>query len=848
MHPARDLPIALGVPFAARLADHGERLALITPDGDLTYRELAERVEHRGAQLGTTPRLVLLTATNGLESLVTHLACLAHGHPIIVAPDGGDGGDVRNGRAQQIIATYAPDLVSHRGEVVAPREPARCDPLHPELALLLSTSGTTGSPRLVRLSATNVQANAESIASFLGIRSTDRAITTLPMSYCYGLSVIHSHLHAGAALVLSDHSVVDRDFWRLFEQAGVTSFAAVPYTFDLLDQVGFDQMDLPRLRYLTQAGGALAPVRVRAYAELGRQRGWDLFVMYGQTEATARMAYLPPDLAVSHPASIGRALPGGTLRLDPVAEHPDPEVGELVYAGPNVMLGYATGPTDLARGAELTELRTGDLARRGPDGLLELVGRVSRFAKVFGLRVDLAGLEAQLSQQGLRAHCAESADGRGLVVAVPAGSDVRRVGRTVADRTGLPVRAVRVCVSDPVPRLASGKPDYHAIARQADTAPERLDRDDLLALYATVLGRDDVEPGDTFVGLGGDSLSFVEVSLRLEQSLGHLPRDWPHTPIGDLGRARRRRASPWWRELDAHVALRAIAIVLIVGSHSNVFMIPGGAHVLLAAAGYNFARFHLTGADRGSRVRHMLSGAAHVAIPSMLWIALVAWLTGAYATTTVLLLNSVVDTGGWTTQWQFWFIEAVVLTVLVLAAVLAIPAVDRLERRAPFGFALGVVGLGLLTRYGVVVVGLGPDRIHTWTVVLWIFALGWAAARATTPRRRLLVAGLVVTTVPGFFGDPPREAVVVGGMLALVWLVSVPWPAVLMRITGLVASASLFIYLTHWQVYPYLEDDYPLLGLLASLVVGIAVWRLSIVGKVRLSSLVVKLRRTPARS
>src|SRR5919107_1912913 len=166
-------------------------------------------------------------------------------------------------------------------------------------------------------------------------------------------------------------------------------------------------MDVPSLRYITQAGGRLAPDRVRSYAELGRQRGWDLFVMYGQTEATARMAYLPPDQAAEHPQAIGVPVPGGSFRLEPV---PELDASELVYCGPNVMLGYAEQPEDLALGRMVTELPTGDLARRGASGLYEIVGRRSRFVKIVGLRVDLGQVERLLGDLGVAAAAAGTDD------------------------------------------------------------------------------------------------------------------------------------------------------------------------------------------------------------------------------------------------------------------------------------------------------------------------------------------------------------------------------------------------------------------------------------------------------
>ena len=171
-------------------------------------------------------------------------------------------------------------------------------------------------------------------------------------------------------------------------------------------------MPLPHLRYVTQAGGRLAPDRVRHFAGLGARRGWQLFVMYGATEATSRMAYLPAELAYDNPTCIGRPVPGGSLDLEPLDDAPG-EVGELVYRGANVMMGYAREPADLALGPTVDLLRTGDLARRHPNGMYEIVGRRSRFAKMYGLRIDLQRVEDALRDRGVTAICTE---GDGLLL------------------------------------------------------------------------------------------------------------------------------------------------------------------------------------------------------------------------------------------------------------------------------------------------------------------------------------------------------------------------------------------------------------------------------------------------
>ena len=865
-------PTTLPAGFATGLARHGQRPALVTEDGrTITYSALARRVEAVARQLGPRRRLVLVAAPNSLEAVTTYLAALAGGHVALVTGDDPT-------RLAALVEAYDPDVVAGPGSPdgsgspdcpwsLTERRAGSAHDLHPDLALLLSTSGSTGSPKLVRLSHGNLQANAEAIAGALDIRPTDRAATTLPLHYCYGLSVLNSHLQQGASLVLTGLSVVDPCFWDVFRRQGVTTLAGVPHTFELLERVGFARMDLPSLRAVTQAGGRMAPERVRALAALGRERGWRLHVMYGQTEATARMACLPPSLAEEHPASIGIPVPGGSFTLEPVDDLTGPDEGELVYRGPNVMMGYAASPADLARGAEVDRLRTGDLARRTPEGLYEVVGRRSRFAKVVGLRIDLERVERHLAERGVEAFCADAGDA--LAVLTPAPVDGRELSRDLAQRYGIPGGAVHVLAGEP-PRLPSGKPDYRAIATLAtappdpdptapaaapaparEPSPEAATVGGLVALYAELLDRPDASPESTFTGLGGDSLSYVEVSLRLEQALGELPAGWHLVPVRELA-ARRAgppaegRARPWhrWRQVETGVALRALAVLLILANHTHLADVPGGAHTLLALAGFNFARFQLTGSDRRTRVRGILRSASRVAVPSALWIGGLAMLSEGYAWHNPLMLQQVLgDHAQWSDQWHFWFIEVLLYLLVGLATLLALPVLDRAERRWPFGVAIALVGAGLLTRYAVVVPDAGPYRGATAYVLVWLFALGWAAQRASSTARRLVVSGLALATVPGFWDSMPgREATVVAGLLLLTWVPAVRLPGLAARAAALVASASLYVYLTHFAVYPHLMAYSSPLAMAACVLVGVVYWKATTGGGRRVGALVERLR------
>jgi acyl-CoA synthetase (AMP-forming)/AMP-acid ligase II len=375
---------------------------------------------------------VLVRTGPDAASAIAYLTARRAGHAVILLEADAD--------PTAIIETYDPRYVI-TGETVEVREDAAPAELHPDLRVLLSTSGSTGSPKLVRLSEANVRANAASIAQYLDLDADERAIQSLPLSYSYGLSVLNSHLHAGASVAFTPHSVIRPEFWDDVRRHEATSFAGVPYAYAMLERIGMRDMDLPSLRTMTQAGGRLDPEIAARYAKRAR-----FFVMYGQTEATARIAYVPPERLADKPGSIGIAIPGGELSV---------EDGELVYRGPNVMLGYATSRADLARGDELGGvLRTGDLGYADDDGFFYVTGRAKRIAKVYGQRINLDEVEAAV-------------DGPAGAIAGDDRIDVfcerETDARALAARFRLPPRALRVHEIERLPVKSSGKVDYAAL-------------------------------------------------------------------------------------------------------------------------------------------------------------------------------------------------------------------------------------------------------------------------------------------------------------------------------------------------------------------------------------------------
>ena len=335
--------------------------------------------------------------------------------------------------------------------------------VHSDLAVLLPTSGSTGSPKLVRLTVSNLDSNAQSIAEYLALNPEERAIASLPLHYSYGLSVLNSHFAAGGSVVLTPHSFLRREFWGVVDARACTSFAGVPYMYETLHRLRFDPATHPTLRTLTQAGGGLAPDLTLQMLELAERAGRRFFVMYGQTEATARISFVPPARLRGKIGSIGIPIPDGRLSLAPAEDAG--EAMELVYEGPNVMMGYAESPADLGLGdRQGGRLRTGDLGRTDEDGYFFLTGRLRRFAKLFGRRVGLEDVEREVEAEfPVRAAATDGGD-RMILHVEPIGAvDAAKIAGHVSRRLGVPPAAVVVRTLATLPRTVAGKKDYRAL-------------------------------------------------------------------------------------------------------------------------------------------------------------------------------------------------------------------------------------------------------------------------------------------------------------------------------------------------------------------------------------------------
>lgn len=445
--------------FFERNEEYKDRIMCICDDGSsYTYRQVwdmgDELISGGTAAAGGTesgqgaqPRTaVVLQCSNEVESLAKYLAYLRKGCPVILL-----GRQMDEEAAEAMRKAYEGAECGGEAGVYGS-----------QLGLLLSTSGSTGARKLVRLSYDNLQANCQSIVEYLGLTAEERPITTLPMEYTYGLSVIHSHLQVGATIVLTNYTFFNREFWEMMEKHQVTSIAGVPYSYEMLwKRLRLGRMYLPHLKTLTQAGGHLKEELQEEIAAWAAETGRRFFVMYGQTEATARMSYIPPENCIEKIGSIGIPVPGGRMELA--------EDGELIYYGDNVSLGYATCREDLEKGDEnCRRLATGDMARVDEDGYFYIIGRKKRFVKLYGKRMSLDQIQDVLQGTfGCEDIVCTGDDKTGVHVWV-AGAvlDENAVIKTFGEKWGIRPADVTVNHIDEIPRNTSGKIVYAQLAKR----------------------------------------------------------------------------------------------------------------------------------------------------------------------------------------------------------------------------------------------------------------------------------------------------------------------------------------------------------------------------------------------
>ena len=392
--------------------------ALIGETGTtLAYDDLISLSEDTQTRLGRDEDrpLVMFVCRNTLGALSGYVTLINLGYPVLPVS-----AEIPADMRKALMNAYRPGFLLLPGEMRSafPAMKEACEfrdyvllrtnyserfPVHPRLGQLITTSGSTGSAKFVRQSWDNLRFNAAAIAEYLQFNSADRNITCLPLQYTYGLSVLHAGLLRGAAMVVTQSGVMDPEFWDLFEAENVTCFHGVPNTYDMLRRIELFGDDFPSLRIMSQAGGKLSRELQGYYGRYAEENGKSFIIMYGQSEATAAITWLPTEDILRKPGSVGKVIPGGSISLidaDGKAVSEPGVPGEICYQGPNVAMGYARRGEDLALGDEMNGfLKTGDIGELDGEGYLAVTGRLKRFIKLSGHRISLDEVDGMIMDE-----------------------------------------------------------------------------------------------------------------------------------------------------------------------------------------------------------------------------------------------------------------------------------------------------------------------------------------------------------------------------------------------------------------------------------------------------------------
>ncbi len=441
-------------------------------DGRITYGELLNYADVFFSRIRRRT-LVFILSKNCIGSMAGYVACLINRIvPLLIEHD------IDRDLLKNLISTYKPGYLWLPEERSSEfgfsevhqsfgfsllktelRTPDLCD----DLSLLLTTSGSTGSAKLVRHSYSNLEASARSVSSFFKLDENERAFILLPIEYTMGLSILNSHLFAGGTALLSASPMTSRNFWDFLKKQEPSSITGVPYTYQILKRLRFFNIEHPYLKTISQGGGKLDDRLFMELAQYADSSGKEFIATYGQTEGTARMSYLPPEMATKKIGSIGHAIPSGHLSLvgqDGSVVEDMEATGELVYRGPNVTLGYSESAADLAKGDERNGiLYTGDIARRDSEGYYYIVGRNGRFLKLYGLRVCLDESE-RLIREAFHVDCACTGNDQKMTIFIDEAVKKDEVHKYIAEKTGIFSKAFEVRVIDQLPRNQAGKVIY----------------------------------------------------------------------------------------------------------------------------------------------------------------------------------------------------------------------------------------------------------------------------------------------------------------------------------------------------------------------------------------------------
>ncbi|HET6987415.1 MAG TPA: hypothetical protein VFI00_12410, partial [Kribbella sp.] len=387
------------------------------------------------------------------------------------------------------------------------------------------------------------------------------------------------------------------------------------------------------------------------------------------------------------------------------------------------------------------------------------------------------------------------------------GREAGVIREQAASASGLGQSVVSVQEVAELPVLPNGKTDRSGCAALHANAAVTAASDSVLNVLAPLVGRSEIDLDRSFAELGGDSFNHVAASLGLTRLLGQLPPDWHHRPVRDLVELAAQRRTPrraLFQRVETTVVLRGAAVLTICGSHVGLFRLAGGAHILLAVAGFLFARYVLSAHQTSDRVRRTARSAITIAVPAMVVAAVMVFGFRSIDWSNLALVHWLLRPGEINI---FWFVEALLMVSALTTALLAIPRLRAAYAVDPWRITMTALAVLLVPRYLVLTLFDGPLRGLPGTVA-WLFVAGIAMAVASTRRRQVVTAVVAAVATIGFFPEWERNLTIQAGLVLLALLPTVPVPGLLVPPLGVLAAASLHVYLVQFQVFAFFQTPW----------------------------------------
>lgn len=329
--------------------------------------------------------------------------------------------------------------------------------IHKDLAILITTSGSLKESKYVKLSYENIFENAISISKYLKIKINDISITTLPLSYSYGMSVCNSHLFFDKTIVCSKESFIERNFWEKVKKYCITNISFVPFNLETLNKLGLHKFDFSKVRFITLAGGKLNSSIVVNICNFFKSKKINFYSMYGQTEASPRISFIELKTLLKKPLSCGKAIPGGTITIE--NKNKKKNYGEIVYKGKNIFKGYAQNRKDCYSLKNYYKLYTGDLGYKDINGDLFIIGRKKREIKAYGVRINLDILENEINKKSSSFICTNSENNLKIFYSKK-NLNINKTSQTIRTLTNLRNNDIQFIYIKKFPRLKNNKINY----------------------------------------------------------------------------------------------------------------------------------------------------------------------------------------------------------------------------------------------------------------------------------------------------------------------------------------------------------------------------------------------------